>query len=452
MAAASGENDGSGGVRPERHPGPDPGQASPQPGARGAWRRWRHTRPFWGGLLVTLGGAEILLSERAPLPLVIHIGLQGLAGYLLPTVMVLCGVLLLFHPVQKTFYSVLAVVLALGSWITSNLGGFFLGMLLGVIGGSLAFAWQWQDQRGTRQRRRRRRRREPSAGLALVVPSRDGEAARPGEREGGPRGEPAGGAGAIRAQPEPGTKDEGAGPAAGRWLATAVLAVPLAPLALSVLAVPPPAGRPVSSLSASPSSAPAVTSRTPIPASPASPASPAPSASPSPAPSTTPSATPSPSPAPSPSTAGKRRRHLPEASRPAARAAAAHSQLAARSAVFTRFTFDGIATVPTAIGTVAMLKFSIGWLTLSGGTTLEVRQAGNITAARGSLLRFENVELYVTRLSGDLNGSHVTFTARRPPPAHRSDLTLTNVVADQPYTVAGSLYASGLAITAESPR
>lgn len=113
-----------------------------------AWQRWRRTRPFWGGLLIILGGAEMLLSEQAPLPIVIHVGVQGLAGYLVPIVLVLCGVLLWLSPVQQTFYSVLAVVLALGSWITSNLGGFFVGLMLGVIGGALAFAWQRGEDRG----------------------------------------------------------------------------------------------------------------------------------------------------------------------------------------------------------------------------------------------------------------------------------------------------------------
>ena len=110
-----------------------------------AWRSWRHTRPFWGGLLVLVAGLEILLTERAPLPIMVHIGLQGIAGFIIPAVMVLLGLLLLFNPAQRMFYSVLAVLLALSSWITSNLGGFFVGMLLGVLGGSLAFAWQLRD-------------------------------------------------------------------------------------------------------------------------------------------------------------------------------------------------------------------------------------------------------------------------------------------------------------------
>ena len=55
--------------------------------------------------------------------------------------LLLCGVLLWFNPAQRTFYSLLSILLALGSWITSNLGGFFIGMILGIVGGALAFAW-----------------------------------------------------------------------------------------------------------------------------------------------------------------------------------------------------------------------------------------------------------------------------------------------------------------------
>jgi hypothetical protein len=78
----------------------------------------------------------------------VHIGLQGIAGYIIPIVMVLLGLLLLFNPAQRTFYSLVAVLLALGSYVTSNLGGFFVGMLLGLVGGSLAFAWRLPDQPG----------------------------------------------------------------------------------------------------------------------------------------------------------------------------------------------------------------------------------------------------------------------------------------------------------------
>lgn len=122
------------------------------------FRAWRHSRPFWGGLLVVLGAGEILLTYRAPFGIVLHFGLYGLAGYLVPAMLGVLGLLILFDPAHRTFYSVLAVLAALGTWLTSNLGGFILGMLLGLVGGSLAFGWQVGHERPARRRRRVRAR------------------------------------------------------------------------------------------------------------------------------------------------------------------------------------------------------------------------------------------------------------------------------------------------------
>ncbi|GLY02528.1 MULTISPECIES: DUF6114 domain-containing protein [Actinoplanes] len=105
------------------------------------FKHWRRARPFWGGLLVLLGGAEIILTVWAPLPVVMHVGMQNFLGYLMPILILLSGLLLMFHPVQRVFYSLLAIILAFSSWITSNMGGFFIGMILVLVGGSLAFAW-----------------------------------------------------------------------------------------------------------------------------------------------------------------------------------------------------------------------------------------------------------------------------------------------------------------------
>ena len=40
-----------------------------------------------------------------------------------------------------SWWTALAVLLSLVAWLTSNLGGFVIGLLLGVIGGSLSFGW-----------------------------------------------------------------------------------------------------------------------------------------------------------------------------------------------------------------------------------------------------------------------------------------------------------------------
>ncbi|MFJ8629397.1 DUF6114 domain-containing protein [Streptomyces sp. NPDC093568] len=123
---------------------------------RSAFRQWRADRPFWGGLLLALGGAWILLTMKASLKVVLHVGMQGLAGYLLPTLMVLLGLLILFNPAQRLFYSITGVLISLGTWPTSNLGGFFVGLLLGVTGSCLTFGWlpDQEPRRGWRERRR----------------------------------------------------------------------------------------------------------------------------------------------------------------------------------------------------------------------------------------------------------------------------------------------------------
>lgn len=85
-----------------------------------------------------------------------HIGMQGLTGYLLPAVMLLCGLLILFSPAQRLFYSIMGVLASLGTWVTSNLGGFFIGLLLGIIGSCLTFGWlpDQEPRIGRRQRKK----------------------------------------------------------------------------------------------------------------------------------------------------------------------------------------------------------------------------------------------------------------------------------------------------------
>jgi hypothetical protein len=117
------------------------------------FRRWRRTRPFWGALVALLGGAEILATELVPLGVIIHIGAAGLVGFAVPVVIMLCAVLLWFAPTPRAFYAALILLLSLASWLTSNLGGFILGMVLGIVGGALALTWSTAP---------RGRRREPA--------------------------------------------------------------------------------------------------------------------------------------------------------------------------------------------------------------------------------------------------------------------------------------------------
>ncbi len=115
----------------------------------------------------------------------------------------------------------------------------------------------------------------------------------------------------------------------------------------------------------------------------------------------------------------------------------------------TGLSYDGVADVPTAAGTVQMLKFSMTSMTLSGGTVLTVNQGGHTLVTSNSSLDFSgNVVLYTTQLSGQLAGVTVTFTPQSPPPQVLPTMTFTNVLTDQPLTMAGSLQAHGLLVTA----
>jgi hypothetical protein len=106
------------------------------------FRRWRRARPFWGGLLTALAGLEIFGTTQMSLSgLTFQMGPTGFLSWLIPAILVTCGLLIWFRPQQRIFYAVVAAVTALFSLIGVNLGGFFLGLMLGAVGSALGFAW-----------------------------------------------------------------------------------------------------------------------------------------------------------------------------------------------------------------------------------------------------------------------------------------------------------------------
>ncbi|MET8123763.1 DUF6114 domain-containing protein [Micromonospora sp. NPDC005189] len=114
-------------------------------GTAQAWRtfrRWQRSRPFWGGLFITLAGVEMFASTRMTINgLSFHSGTTGLLSLLIPVILVTCALLLWLSPAQRLFYSVVAAFTVVYSLIGLNLGGFFVGLLLGIVGSALAFAW-----------------------------------------------------------------------------------------------------------------------------------------------------------------------------------------------------------------------------------------------------------------------------------------------------------------------
>jgi hypothetical protein len=85
---------------------------------------------------------ELFYTANASLAgMTVHLGPTGFLSYLLPLILVVCALLCLFSPAQRLFYGIIALLTALYSFIGLNLGGFFIGMLLGIIGGALVVAW-----------------------------------------------------------------------------------------------------------------------------------------------------------------------------------------------------------------------------------------------------------------------------------------------------------------------
>ncbi|MUL42212.1 hypothetical protein FZ103_13650 [Streptomonospora sp. PA3] len=110
--------------------------------ARPAFRGWRRSRPFWGGLLITLAGIVIIAAPALnPLDLIVQQGIAGISGYFVGVLLMAVGVLVWLQPPQRFFYGIAAVLLSLISFVTSNFGGFVFGMLFGMVGGALAIAW-----------------------------------------------------------------------------------------------------------------------------------------------------------------------------------------------------------------------------------------------------------------------------------------------------------------------
>jgi hypothetical protein len=404
---------------------------------RTSWRAWRRARPFWGGLLLALAGLELIgiplsgVLSHGAVKLVIYIGIGGVFGVLIGVLLIVCGVAVWLNPAHRAFYGIAGVLLGILSFPASNLGGFFAGMLLAIVGGSMAFAWTLADQ--------------PPVTAAWDDPGGDFGDELPTDEQ--PRG------------PQPG----GGQP---QWM-LAIAALPALLLA-SVLGAP--GARAATAAPQRPGSCILFILCAP---------SPTPSPSPGPSPSPTGSAAPQPS-AGSPGTgaqsgspgqSGKRR----SAGRRAAAgeglvAATATSVITAGSATLAHLAYQGAANVPVAGGgTVRMMKFTATSITLAGDVTATVTQGGEgggkevgaagpvTTRTTSPVLAFTGgVVLYATRLSGCLGPLCVTLTPDNAVTVLLQlasgvtgalTLTLTKVTTDQPLVTAGALQAGALKIS-----
>lgn len=109
--------------------------------ARARWRGWRRGRPFAAGLLLGLGGLELICVSWAGLGFLRFTGTAGAASWALGALFVVAGVTTWHSPSLRYFSGVLAAVMSLVSLVAANLGGLLLGFLLTAVGSALALAW-----------------------------------------------------------------------------------------------------------------------------------------------------------------------------------------------------------------------------------------------------------------------------------------------------------------------
>jgi hypothetical protein len=109
--------------------------------ARVAFRTWRRSRPFWGGLLCVLGGSVIAYGPSTAFKVLFIAGSSVWLGVLVGIIVAMMGLFIWFTPRQHQIAGILALLFSVVSLITSDYGGFLIGMILGTVGGAMAFAW-----------------------------------------------------------------------------------------------------------------------------------------------------------------------------------------------------------------------------------------------------------------------------------------------------------------------
>jgi Family of unknown function (DUF6114) len=416
-----------------------------------SWRAWRRTRPFWGGLLLAAAGVELIgiplsgVLSHGAVRLVIYIGIGGVFGVLIGVLLVACGVAVCLNPAHRVFYGIAGVLLGILSFPASNLGGFFVGMLLAITGGSMAFAWTLADRppfEAAGQPAAGRLPGDPPAYQPEYEPA-DDLADEPTDEI----------ADEFEDEPPADGRPGGAVPGTNRQRMLAIAALPAIMLA-GVLGAP---GARAASASPQGSGGSCILGIICLP-------SPAPTATPAPSPSATPQPS-APSPGSSaqpgrPGHSGKRRSPARRAHAGGLVAATATSVITAPSATLDHLIYQGAANVPAAGGgTVRMMKFTATSITLSGGVTATVTQDGQsvTTLTTSPTLAFSSgVVLYATRLSGCLGALCVTLTPDNAVTVLLQlaggvtgalTLTLTKVTTDQPLVTAGALQAGALKIS-----
>lgn len=112
---------------------------------RARFNRWRRTRPFAGGVLLILASFIIAWVPIHIAPSTILLG-RALApiGLLFAALVFMCGVFALTRPAFADIFGIFGVMFTVFS-LYGALAGLFIGLIPGIFGGVLCYAWRPED-------------------------------------------------------------------------------------------------------------------------------------------------------------------------------------------------------------------------------------------------------------------------------------------------------------------
>ncbi|RLQ91097.1 DUF6114 domain-containing protein [Falsibacillus albus] len=105
------------------------------------FKSWRQSRPLWGSVITIISGLMILW---VPLNLYLSTFLPGsiaVIGLLFGGLITMIGLLALFFPQSAKILGIFTMFLSVLS-VIGALGGFLVGTIFGLIGGSALIAWR----------------------------------------------------------------------------------------------------------------------------------------------------------------------------------------------------------------------------------------------------------------------------------------------------------------------
>ena len=128
------------------------------------FKRWRRNRPFIPGLLMMISGfviaAPAYITVQLSDILVMISTVSGVSTLLIGVLMFMFGLGCWLQPATAVYLGVLAIIVAVVALPTSNLGGFVVGSLFGIVGGSLALGWEPEEGEGSDTPKKKRAKKK----------------------------------------------------------------------------------------------------------------------------------------------------------------------------------------------------------------------------------------------------------------------------------------------------